>query len=280
MCLLSGQNSQPRAPSSTPFAPQPRQTSRSSIISEATFPRRPDASTATDLSHGAYRDITPPGGVPPALPYPSLAMNPPRSAPARSNTSVSSNTPPSSLRQLAPSLSTSSKGTGFFASLGRKASLSRKDRPVLSPGPTSAASPVGPPGRIGGGGGGVPKHNGVTKSISRPINMNSPPTVPGGPRAPPQRAQRSQTLMSSVTPPTSSNEGTIGRRPSLFNLSKDNVVDIKPDAEFSLQVDKLKALMPHADRDVLAGYLRRAGQDLLAIGQYLEDERMGTIRQP
>jgi hypothetical protein len=36
-------------------------------------------------------------------------------------------------------------------------------------------------------------------------------------------------------------------------------------------------LLPHADRNVLAGYLRGAGQDIIAIGRYLEDEKNGTI---
>jgi hypothetical protein len=46
-----------------------------------------------------------------------------------------------------------------------------------------------------------------------------------------------------------------------------------------MQVQRLQELLPHADRDVLKKYLRRAGQDILAIGQYLEDERNGTIRR-
>lgn len=95
----------------------------------------------------------------------------------------------------------------------------------------------------------------------------------------PRRAQRSQTFTSSVLP-SSERDDSVGRRPSLFNLTLDTVIDIQPDPAFTRQVDQLAALLPHADRDVLAGYLRRAGQDMLAIGQYLEDERMGTIRQP
>jgi hypothetical protein len=50
------------------------------------------------------------------------------------------------------------------------------------------------------------------------------------------------------------------------------------DPEFLRQVDRLAGLVPHADRTILAGYLRRAGQDVLAIGQYLEDEKNGTLR--
>ena len=51
-----------------------------------------------------------------------------------------------------------------------------------------------------------------------------------------------------------------------------------PDVQFNVQLDKLVDLLPGADRDVLAGYLRRSGQDILAVGRYLEDERNGTIR--
>ncbi len=60
--------------------------------------------------------------------------------------------------------------------------------------------------------------------------------------------------------------------------------DTKPttqdDPEFESQLDKLAVLLPHADRDVLAGYLRRSGQDMVAIGLYLDDEKMGRIRRP
>ena len=49
------------------------------------------------------------------------------------------------------------------------------------------------------------------------------------------------------------------------------------DAQFNVQLDKLAQLLPHADRNVLAGYLRRAGHAMLAIGRYVEDERNGTI---
>ena len=50
-----------------------------------------------------------------------------------------------------------------------------------------------------------------------------------------------------------------------------------PDAQFNVQLDKLVHLLPHADRDVLAGYLKRSGQDILAVGKYLEDEKNGNI---
>ncbi|TFK43224.1 hypothetical protein BDQ12DRAFT_674605 [Crucibulum laeve] len=261
-----------RTPSAIPFTPQQRHTSRSSMISEATFPRRPDASVATDLSFRSYRDITPPT-APPPLPYPSLAMNQQRAYPPRSSSSVASGTPPSSIRSLA---STPSIKAGFFASLGRKASISsgKREKPTLTTSTSSSSS--------------TPTTRLLTKpppsSVSSPRPINNP-SVPGGPRAPPNRAQRSQTLMTTTSPfsstaPLDRNE-TIGRRPSMFNVSSDHpVIDIRADPEFVRQVDKLVELVPHADRDVLAGYLRRAGQDVLAIGQYLEDEKNGAVKVP
>lgn len=265
-----GPNGRTRAPPQQQYTPQPRQTSRSSMISEMTFPRRPDASTATDLSHGAYDDIATPR-LPSTLPYPSLAVHPPRPSPTRSNSTVSSGTAPSSIRSLAPSNSTS-KTAGFFASLGRKASISSGKREKLAP--PAPASTTGS-GKL------LTKTPSLTPSaISRPININSNPAVPGGPRAPPSRAQRSQTLMttSSHSPSPIDRSDALGRRPSLFNLPSDSVIDIQADPDFALQVDKLSDLLPHANRDILARYLRRAGQDILAIGQYLEDEKNGAIR--
>lgn len=115
--------------------------------------------------------------------------------------------------------------------------------------------------------------------MARPIQITAPPTIPGGPRAPPSRAKRSQTYISPAAWTTSqARHNVLGRRPSLTNVTIDTIIDIKPDPEFCQQVDKLAALLPHANREVLAGYLRRAGTDMSAIGQYLEDERMGTVR--
>lgn len=72
----------------------------------------------------------------------------------------------------------------------------------------------------------------------------------------------------------------MARRPSLFDGrgSAQQHHSLVSGAEFNRQVDKLAALLPKADRNVLAIYLRRAGQDILAIGQYLEDEKNGTLR--
>lgn len=52
------------------------------------------------------------------------------------------------------------------------------------------------------------------------------------------------------------------------------------DPDFVAQLNRLSDLLPHVDKNILAGYLKRSGMDVLAIGQYLEDERMNTIRAP
>ena len=78
---------------------------------------------------------------------------------------------------------------------------------------------------------------------------------------------------------TGRDDKILARPPSLKDpVTVDNVIDIKPDPDFTHQINQLTALIPRADPIVLAGYLRRAGSDMLALGQYLEDERMGIIR--
>ncbi|KAJ2926216.1 hypothetical protein H1R20_g10894, partial [Candolleomyces eurysporus] len=302
---------QPRGPSTKPFAQQPRHTSGSSMISDSTFPRRPDASTATDLSSRSsrgqpspYHEEASPIPVPVSLPYPSLANQQRQQSIRSTATSSSAGTPPSSVRSLAPSgnLSTVSKTGGFFASLGRKASLNtstRRDRGGLTPAhsngsravlskppPTTATTPT-------------------KDMISKPLHITSQHSAPSGPRAlassKSMRVQRSQTLMSPISPSylaMAEKDEALGRRPSLFDMNSEsgdrgyasdyhggrNALEIPndhhhhPDPEFAAQVERLHNVLPHADRAVLAGYLRRAGQDVLAIGQYLEDEKNGTLK--
>jgi len=71
------------------------------------------------------------------------------------------------------------------------------------------------------------------------------------------------------------------KRPSFFGRSAgpSPELDTPKDTEFTRQVERLADLLPHADKGILAGYLSRAGQDILAIGQYLEDEKSGNLRR-
>ncbi|KAJ6599350.1 hypothetical protein DFH09DRAFT_1303863 [Mycena vulgaris] len=227
-------------PSTQRAAPQARHVSRSSMQSDATFPTRPDAMVATDLS-------TKPGDIAPAVP--SLPY---------------------------PALSPRSLATGnFFASLGRKASVSRKDRPN----PMSFASSAATTTRLVK----IPP----VSANPRPVFISNTPSVPGGPRAPPNRALRAQSILPSSSFSSNSSDRSstmVARRPSLFTPTSSSSSGSRspaggPDRDFERQVDKLADLLPQAERGVLAGYLRRAGQDILAIGQYLEDEKSGTLRR-
>ena len=281
-------------PSSYKEPPGERKVSKDSFESGATFPMRPDAYTATDLSTRAndlparMEDLV---NKAPALPYPSLAPM------TRSSTNGSAVTsPPSSMRSIPiplPLSATKSTG-GFFSSIGRKTSIKRDKQPP-SPGKTLA------------------KKTGTTpQQKPTQLPLTSTPHIIGGPRAIPGRSH------SIVAHPVARPEETkkqadpkrrstiSGKRPSLFpppsnksmppppiTFTRDahhasmpppshkqgqvNGQIVIPDAQFNVQLDKLVHLLPHADRSVLAGYLRRSGQDILAVGRYLEDEKNGTI---
>ena len=246
---------------------------------------RPDAYTATDLSTkvndspARMEDLMTKA---PVLPYPSLA---PMTRSSTQNSTITS--PPSSMRSLPiplPMSATKSTG-GFFSSIGRKASL-RKDREKpSSPGKTLVKKTGTPPQpkhiqlpqtstpHIIGGPRAIPgrSHSIVAQPVTRPeetqkrVNHKRRSTV-GGRRSPPPKKNvppppntNSQNAHHASMPPSSHNQGQT------------------PDAQFNVQLDKLVHLLPHANRNVLSGYLRRSGQDILAVGKYLEDERNGTI---
>ncbi|KAF9780289.1 hypothetical protein BJ322DRAFT_331530 [Thelephora terrestris] len=282
-------------PSSYKEPPEERKVSRDSFESGTTFPMRPDAYTATDLSMKTndfptrVEDLVTKA---PVLPYPSLA---PMTRSMTQNSTFTS--PPSSMKSLPIPLPLSaSKSTGgFFSSIGRKASI-RKDREKgpPSPGKTLAKRTETPP---------------QQKSIQLP--QTSTPHVVGGPRAIPGR---SHSIVAQPVPRPDDQKrvdpkrrSTVsGKRPSLYppppnksmpppsNTNAHNAHHVSmpptshqqgqnpgqimpPDAQFNVQLDKLVHLLPRADRNVLAGYLRRSGQDILAVGRYLEDEKNGTI---
>ncbi|KAH9960490.1 hypothetical protein BC827DRAFT_400151 [Russula dissimulans] len=273
-------------------APRARHTSKASISSEMTFPLRADAYIATDLSQRDIDTVPSPNVPPPALPYPALA-----GITSTANARHSTTTIGSQLSHAAPLSAAASKATGgFFSSLGRSSSTRRDSliRPTTTQ-PTAARLTKQP--------------STTTAPNPRPVQLTSAPSVPGGPRALPNRVQRSRTLMlapssSSSSPASSERDAAAGassssfsssrpvmrrrsntlRRPSFFGRSTAGPsppeIGISTSPEFSRQVERLADLLPHANKDVLAGYLRRAGQDILAIGQYLEDQKNGSIRAP
>ena len=274
-------------PSSYKEPPEERKASGGSFESGATFPMRPDAYTATDLSARV-------GDLPvrmedfvtraPVLPYPSLA---PMTRSSTLNSTVTS--PPSSMKSLPiplPLSATKSTG-GFFSSIGRKASLRRdREKHPPSPGKTLVKKTATPP---------------QPKPVQLP--QTSTPHIIGGPRAIPGRSH-SIVAQPAVRPEETrkrvdhKRRSTVsGRRPSSpskktmlppQNTTSHNGYHASmppsshkqgqtPDPQFDAQLDKLVHLLPHADRNVLAGYLMRSGRDILAVGKYLEDEKNGSI---
>ncbi|KAK7060231.1 hypothetical protein VNI00_000996 [Paramarasmius palmivorus] len=260
----------------------PRKISHGSTMSEVTFPRRPDASLATDLTIRDPVDVTPPRG-PPALPYPSLAgqrANPPKSTTSGSFASLLSGGGHAS-GGSSPSKQTPSKG-GFFATLGRRTSVSKRDRGGGASGSSGSGRLTKPP----------PGSASAPPSAT-PLSVNkSLASIVGGPRAPPNRSSRAFTSGSMSDSPASSRQSTmLAKRPSLYNIPSESAHSAsstqtqgrspaqQDDPAFVAQVNKLSDLLPHVERDVLAGYLRRTGQDMLAIGQYLDDEKNGCVRR-
>ncbi|ESK82895.1 hypothetical protein Moror_1369 [Moniliophthora roreri MCA 2997] len=255
-----------------------RKISHGSTMSEVTFPRRPDASLATDLTVRDPVDVTPPRG-PPVLPYPSLANQranpPPKPNSSGSFASLLSGGGHGS-GSNSPSKQAPSKG-GFFATLSRKTSVNRRDRGGGSGSSSGGARLTKPP----------PASAPATVS---PISVNkSLASVVGGPRAPPNRASRAFTSGSVSDSPSGTGSSrastTLAKRPSLYNIPSESAAQVQhrsqqhEDPAFIAQVNKLADLLPHVERDILAGYLRRAGQDVLAIGQYLDDEKNGCVRR-
>ncbi|KDQ20720.1 hypothetical protein BOTBODRAFT_316371 [Botryobasidium botryosum FD-172 SS1] len=189
-----------------------RRVSHISVATEATFPIRADASAATNLSsHNHDSDIAP-TGPPSTLPYPSLA---PGLASRNYRSAIGLSTRTLSLT------GGKSSSVGFFASIGRKASMNRS-RPLLPPPATRLLSkaisepraiglPMHAVSSLGHGGGGSSIGHGtsslghsseVARTSTEPLRTvpevrMAAPTIPGGPRARPLggRAQRSTTVL-------------------------------------------------------------------------------------
>ena len=241
-----------RGPSERNFTGQVRHTSEGSVGSEATFPRRDDAYVATDLSWKEEETTLTEG---PTLPYPALAQ-PGRMLSSKSFGGLSAS---SSIRSIQSTPSTAKSAGGFFASIGRKAS-SKKEK--ISPGSPSK---------------GLPQPTSIPPPLPpRPIQISASPSLPGGPRAPPNRLQRTQSVVtpsrSSAAISSPSIERRMSRRLSIKHVSHSSALALSSSAshseeEFNKQVSKLADLLPDADRTILAAYLRRCGQDMLAIGR-------------
>lgn len=242
-----------------------------------TFPKRPDAYIATDLLASPSQEPVP-QGPPPSLPYPSLAQS--VSPHISSSRSLGLGSP--SVRST--STRSGGGGGGFFASIGRKTSTKRErcaDAPpnkLISKRAFGGAPPPAAP-------------------EPRPVQLSVTPSLPGGPRAPPGRVQRAQSVItqkstvasaSSHGHAESESEGLVSRRTSTHRspsvmaapMSRSATVpQSSPETKnFEIQLSRLADILPTARKDILAGYLTRAGgQEMLALGRYLDDEKNGLL---
>jgi len=320
-----GENVSPLMPNqATRFTPKPRNISHGSEMTDVTFPMRADGYVATNLAYS--KPDSPPRGPPVNLPYPGLVqgMSMRQSTSTRNFALGSSN----SMRSVAPSnsqtsngpvssTSSSSGGTGktggFFASIGRKASM-RRDRPALT--------------NMQGTGSGKNISNLVARANSNTLQIASSTAI-GGPRPMGSSASRVKRSDSVIIIGRPSTEASISPKTDQFSINNESIItdstdgtdsDVAqlsnftlapsttdttstpstgaslprsslsyrttasrtdPSSVFNANLQKLADVLPYADRAVLAHYLQRAGgEDIRAIGAYLEDEKNGCVKYP
>lgn len=243
-----------------PSQKQTRHVSRGSIASEATFPIRRDAYTATDLMSKPVADAPSSMTAPPSLPYPSLAQGIGIRRRGSKNFSVDSPF------VVSPTQSSRSLGGGFFASIGRKASL-RKDRTLPPPiSPTKQSHSLLQPLQL------QQQQQQQQRQNSRVIKLEHAPTLPGGPRAPPRSAHRSSTLIYSRKTEESSSS-LLSKRHSVSPGRRS--VDSSSNSSLDRRLEMMGDLLPNVDKPVLSAYLRRAQNNdpMTAISDYLEDAK-------
>lgn len=232
----------------------PRKISHGSAASEITFPMRADSYAATDLTSTSHDDSAISTEPPSEMPYPSLLHG----YSSRSNsswTSVGSESP---------------RSNNFFSAMGKKAS-GKKGSSSIS-GLTGLTSFAGL----------SPVTNKLVRSPPippqpRPVNL-PPAPLPGGPRARPYRTPSVIGNRTAIhySSPEDTSATALSRSPSLPASPPRGTTSLSSD-DFQRQVNRLADVLPHVDRRLLAGYLKHSGQDILAIGQYIEDEKHGTV---
>ncbi|KAG8852381.1 hypothetical protein FRB96_008727 [Tulasnella sp. 330] len=165
-----------------------RNASHGSEASEMTFPKRPDAYVATDLRSRAGAGESPPGkGPPPNIPYPGLVVaqqqqqqQQQQTAGLGIKTSNSVRGAGTSTGPMSPtrsgSLTSPIKSGGFFATIGRKASMRSKNKPALED--------LSKKGISSGMGMMTSRPSQVNMPSSQPKMVTSKPSLIGGPRPP------------------------------------------------------------------------------------------------
>jgi hypothetical protein len=92
---------------------------------------------------------------------------------------------------------------------------------------------------------------------------------------PPRRLQRNRTSYQPISAQYPPNNP---KPPAPIPQSLPSGTPVLKDEEFEEQLTRLGDLLPHVGKDLLAVYLRRAGQDVKAVGMYIADEQAGRVR--
>ena len=298
--------------------PGMRHISHGSLASDMTFPRRSDAYTATDLSTRPTDTLpsSPPSILPyPSLAQVQLQRAPARSSTLILSPTKTLQIPlPGTKGSGTGFFASLGRKTSIRKEKGSLLSGPQSPTKVLSkhrpqaiatslsqPTPARPTPQLAPP-SIPGGPRAAPGYIKRAKTYSVGPGVLSVSPTPSPPRVTPSPPQKAATQQPAPTSNNSNgNNGSkrqsivMARRPSMFGRSRQGHASVTlantnhvhsahagmthADPNFERQVSKLADLLPHADRAVLAGYLRRAGEDILAIGQYLEDEKNGTLRR-
>ncbi|OWZ63191.1 hypothetical protein AYX15_04765 [Cryptococcus neoformans] len=307
--------SSPSPSSSSPFdlSPHPRNVSTGSE-----FPMRADSYTAREISQRVIDPADQPTALPPNLPYPQLQaqVNYHHHQLSPGGSSLGGGLKPSQSMQSVSSFTSSKKsgggggGGGFFSAI-RKGS-SRKESMSMSLGPPGgymggssaskkdvrglpisaprSASPQKPDGQLGSGSGshtprvqsGIPSPMGPRPLGPRGAGARGsftpppppPPPPPGGQTGRPGRASldTGPSRMSVPAPaPASSSSSSRNLRGSMdsVRLGMDSGEDVK----------YMTDVLPYVEKSVLRAYLKRYGGDQMqALGAYLEDEKNGVVR--
>jgi len=250
-------------------------------MSDASFPTRPDAAIATEIPFND--NDSPPHGAPANLPYPALAQGiGMRSQSTRNYNSSTLSLNTTATRSISSGPLSGKKAGGFFSSIGRRNST-RKERtlPLPNPNPLSrqTTSPLSP---MGSG----------QESPSRAVRTMPAPSIPGGPRAPPGRLQKTNNVSrrSSVdsppvviSPPLQTS--TVDKRRSVGHAAlyqrpmgpRGGSLD-ETSTQFSASIQKMADILPQAGRSTLARYLTEAnGEEMVAITRFIDDEKRGGV---
>ncbi|ORY25842.1 hypothetical protein BCR39DRAFT_566194 [Naematelia encephala] len=286
----------PKSHSHSLSVPDPSRLHSRNTSSSSEFPMRADSYTAREISQRAIDPDDQPTALPPNLPYPQLQPQFQTSGMKHSQ----------SMQSVASSVTSKKSHERSF--WGIRKSGNKKDSMSLSLGPANSGSaakkdvrglPISSPSlgttspqRTGGGGGGE-------GGLAAP-RVQSSVSVPMGPRGPrmgsftPPPNNNTYTDRSSFEQPgrasldtglsrmtiTNTATATQQARGSLDNFASPLLPGQKSSPLAAGREDDLKSMadvLPHVERGVLRAYLGRYGDQMAAIGAYIEDEQRGTV---